>query len=123
MSTRSDALAVVPDTYRPMPSREEQTASFEVSTCQWCEFSDGTYCNSPAHSTKGQVDKDKMIRFGEALDMEANATDVPREDIEAELTDGERRWVAMFQGECPGYRPAIWTRLLRWVGLRRPVMR
>jgi len=102
MSRRSEALAVV-GPYREEPEdMEAYRGPAELSMCAWCEFG-GLGCGHPRMQTKG------------------NAGYSIRSNIANPC--GCERWEAAANGECPGYRPSLFTLLLRLVGLRKPVMR
>lgn len=121
MSKRSEALAIVPDSYRPMPEGRDKTGPVEVSACMWCEFINGSRCDSPTMATEGDVLISGRVNF--VNDLRIKMTGIPQEVYEPKLEAREQAWVSMVDGECPGYRPSLWTRILRKVGLRRPVMR
>lgn len=98
MSKRSDALAIVP-TYRQAVPDLDYVGPTEMSLCDWCEWAD-SHCNHP------RSQRDRHLYLSTNL----------------KHPEGEF-WEMVIQGECPGYRPSLWTRVLRRLGLRRPVMR
>lgn len=103
MTQRSEALAIV-DPYRAPPAKREKVGPVEVSNCRVCSHRRGElfFVRLYAECWDASVDGTGACRI----------SNLPRERREL-----------IKDGICPGYQPSPWTRLLRLVGLRKPVMR
>lgn len=96
----SDALKIV-DPYHPEPLDRDKVGPVEVTSCMRCAWSRGVggpypKCRSPIVTPRE-----------------------PRLTVYIAGVVGQ----LLREGNCPGYHPSFPTRLLRLIGLRKPVMR